>query len=94
MMISTIGKSSGLSHPAKLIVPVDVHMHNVCRQLGFTCKKQANLKAAVEITRCFKKISPEDPVKYDFSLTRFGIRKMADFTEFLNEKKGEAGKMP
>ena len=75
--------------PEKLIVPVDVHMHNICRQMGFTCHKQANLKTALEITRCFRDISPEDPVKYDFVLTRFGIRKMAEFKDFFPNKLGE-----
>ena len=80
--------------PSKLIVPVDVHMHTVCRQMGFTSKKQANMKTALEITRCFKKIAPDDPVKYDFALTRFGIRKRADFTEFFPEKNRKTGKIP
>ena len=62
--------------PSKLIVPVDVHMHRICTQLHFTQKKQANLKTAIEITRCFRHISPDDPVKYDFALTRLGIEKV------------------
>jgi hypothetical protein len=36
------------------------------------------LKTAVEITESFRKINPDDPVKYDFSLTRFGIRDELD----------------
>ena len=64
--------------PSKLIVPVDVHMHRICMQLKFTQKKQANLKTAIEITRCFRQIVPEDPVKYDFALTRLGIENIDD----------------
>jgi uncharacterized protein (TIGR02757 family) len=67
---------------AKLIVPLDVHMHRVCTRMQFTQKKQANLKTAIEITDCFKRIEPDDPVEYDFSLTRFGIRKEAEFEDF------------
>ena len=59
--------------PSRLIVPVDVHMHRICTHLAFTQKKQANLKTAVEVTQCFRKIMPQDPVKYDFALTRIGI---------------------
>jgi len=33
------------------------------------------MKTAAEITAYFRKIEPGDPVKYDFSLTRAGIRK-------------------
>lgn len=58
---------------SKLIIPLDTHMFSICRTLGLTLQKTANLKAAVEITNAFKEISPEDPVKYDFCLTRLGI---------------------
>jgi len=57
-----------------LIVPIDTHMHKIGMMLGFTSRKQANMKTAMEITQGFTKISPKDPVKYDFALTRFGIR--------------------
>jgi len=60
--------------PSDLIVPTDTHMHNISRKLGFTKRKNADLKTAIEITEGFKKICPEDPAKYDFVLTRFGIR--------------------
>ena len=60
--------------PSDLIVPTDTHMHNIARKLNFTSRKNADLKTAVEITESFKKICPEDPAKYDFVLTRFGIR--------------------
>lgn len=60
--------------PAKLIVPLDVHMHRLGHILGLTARKQADMKAALEITRSFARFCPHDPVKYDFCLTRFGIR--------------------
>jgi uncharacterized protein (TIGR02757 family) len=60
--------------PAKLIVPLDVHMHRISLQLGLTGRKQANLKAACEVTAAFRAIEPDDPVRYDFSMTRLGIR--------------------
>ncbi|MBQ9419860.1 MAG: TIGR02757 family protein [Synergistaceae bacterium] len=60
--------------PRDLIVPTDTHMHSIARILGFTSRKNADLKTAVEITEGFKKICPEDPARYDFVLTRFGIR--------------------
>ena len=59
---------------SKLIIPLDTHMNNICTSAGITGRKNADLKAAVQITEWFKKINPEDPVKYDFALTRFGIR--------------------
>lgn len=57
-----------------LIIPLDVHMHKIGRLLGFTNRKQPDIVTALEITSCFRKLMPDDPVKYDFTLTRFGIR--------------------
>ncbi|MBA3036040.1 MAG: TIGR02757 family protein [Desulfobacterium sp.] len=57
-----------------LIVPLDVHMHKIGRLLGFTNRKQADIVTALEITSGFRNLIPDDPVKYDFTLTRFGIR--------------------
>ena len=58
---------------AKLIVPVDVHMGRLSKIIGLHNKKTGNLKTAVEITGGFAEISPQDPIKYDFSLCRIGI---------------------
>jgi uncharacterized protein (TIGR02757 family) len=60
---------------SKLIVPIDTHMHRIGLALGFTRRRQADRRTAVEITSGFRKYSSHDPVKYDFSLTRLGIRK-------------------
>jgi len=59
--------------PAQLIVPLDVHMLSVCRRLAITRRATASRNAALEITEFFKTLDPSDPVKYDFSLTRYGI---------------------
>jgi len=64
---------------AALVVPLDTHLFRIARTLGFTDRKSANLAAALEITGRFREIAPEDPVKYDFALTRLGIR--ADLRE-------------
>lgn len=69
--------------PSKLIVPLDVHMHRICLQLGLTHRKQADLRAACEITDAFRAIEPDDPVRYDFVLTRLGIRDDLNPGEFL-----------
>jgi uncharacterized protein (TIGR02757 family) len=66
--------------PAKLLVPLDTHMHRIGIALGLTKRKQADLRTAIQITEAFKKLSPGDPVRYDFVLTRFGIRKDLDRT--------------
>ena len=58
---------------AKLIVPMDVHMGRLCRILGLYDRKTPSLAAALKITESFLEIQPEDPVKYDFALSRIGI---------------------
>ncbi len=59
--------------PSKLIVPLDAHMFAIATSFGLTARRQADIRAAVEITAAFASIEPQDPVKYDFSLTRPGI---------------------
>lgn len=60
--------------PSMLVVPLDTHMHKAALALDLTRRRQANLKTALEITQSLRRIRPEDPVRYDFSLTRPGIR--------------------
>jgi uncharacterized protein (TIGR02757 family) len=58
---------------AKLIVPIDVHMNRLCKILGFHNDKTTSIKTAIKITSKFAEIVPDDPVKYDFALSRIGI---------------------
>ncbi len=69
--------------PRLLIVPLDTHMHRLGRALGLSGRRQGDLRTAMEITRAFGPFSGEDPVRYDFSLTRLGIRAELDECEFL-----------
>ncbi|PCJ67010.1 MAG: TIGR02757 family protein [Candidatus Hydrogenedentota bacterium] len=74
--------------PSKLIVPLDTHMFYVGRKLRMTKRKQADMKTAREITGAFKRMVPHDPVRYDFALTRLGIRadmSMPDFVKSLQK---------
>ncbi|NLL37255.1 MAG: TIGR02757 family protein [Fretibacterium sp.] len=64
--------------PRDLIMPTDTHIHSLALGLGLTRRKVADLTTALEITRAFSCISPEDPTRYDFVLTRFGIRSGLD----------------
>ena len=62
--------------PSQLIIPLDTHMLKFSKILGFTQRKQADLKTALEVTQSFQGIDPDDPVRFDFSLTRLGILKI------------------
>ncbi|NQT93149.1 MAG: TIGR02757 family protein [Lentisphaerae bacterium] len=74
------GGWDGIS-PRLLIVPLDVHMARIGRRLGFTARKTPGIRMAVDITEGFRTFSPNDPVKYDFALTRFGIREELDLDD-------------
>jgi uncharacterized protein (TIGR02757 family) len=68
---------------ALLVIPLDVHMHRISRALGLTARKQPDMRTALEVTAAFRRIAPEDPVKYDFALTRLGIRRDAELGVFI-----------
>jgi uncharacterized protein (TIGR02757 family) len=67
--------------PDQLLIPLDRHMFTAGRILGFTCRSTPDRAACLEITDGFRQIQPEDPVKYDFCLTRFGIRRTLEMTD-------------
>jgi len=58
---------------ARLVVPMDVHMGRLCRILGLHDDKTISLSTALNVTRALARMNPEDPVKYDFGLSRIGI---------------------
>ena len=76
--------------PAKLIVPLDTHMHRIASALGLTARKTPDARTAREITCAFRRLVPEDPVRYDFCLTRLGIRRDADLNAFLARCKADS----
>ena len=60
--------------PSRLVVPMDTHMARVASgRLHFIPVPRADLKAALAVTAAFRLYSPQDPVRYDFALTRPGI---------------------
>lgn len=59
--------------PHRLLVPVDVHIHKLARNLGLTKRPDLSWKTCVEITRALQRFDPEDPIRYDFSLCHMGM---------------------
>lgn len=59
--------------PAKLVVPLDTHVHRITTFLGLSRRKTADWKAARAITDRLAKFDPADPIRYDFALCRLGI---------------------
>lgn len=60
-------------NPARLLLPLDVHTFRLCGALGLTARRSANLKTALEVSAQLKRLSPEDPIRYDFALAHLGI---------------------
>jgi uncharacterized protein (TIGR02757 family) len=75
--------------PSQLVIPVDTHIHRIGLALGLTKRKPADRRTALEITEAFRVIEPGDPVKYDFCLTRLGIRSDLDRDAFLESVVGK-----
>jgi uncharacterized protein (TIGR02757 family) len=59
--------------PAALLIPVDVHIHKLSRNLGLTRRNDVSWKTAEEITAALRRFDPGDPVKFDFSLCHLGM---------------------
>jgi uncharacterized protein (TIGR02757 family) len=59
--------------PAKLVIPLDTHIHRIATFLGLNVRKSADWKAARALTDRLQRFSPADPVRYDFALCRLGI---------------------
>ena len=59
--------------PAKLVMPVDTHIHRIAAFLGLSDRKSADWKAARAITDELARFDASDPVRYDFALCRLGI---------------------
>jgi uncharacterized protein (TIGR02757 family) len=61
--------------PSRLVIPLDTHIARIGRHLGWARRKTPDWKMALEITHTLARFDPEDPTKYDFSLSRMGILK-------------------
>jgi uncharacterized protein (TIGR02757 family) len=59
--------------PARLLVPLDTHLHRIARRLGFTRRRSADWRAAEEVTAALRRFDPADPVRFDFALAHLGI---------------------
>lgn len=59
--------------PAALVIPLDVHIHRIARNLGLTARTAATWETAAEVTDALRALSREDPVRYDMAVCHLGI---------------------
>ncbi|MGK5087259.1 TIGR02757 family protein [Bdellovibrionota bacterium FG-2] len=70
---SELVRNKGFLSAAQLVIPLDVHVGRISRNLRLTQRKTLDWKAALEVTAALRKVDPTDPVRFDFSLARIGI---------------------
>ncbi|MEI8058736.1 MAG: TIGR02757 family protein [Ferruginibacter sp.] len=58
---------------SQLIIPLDVHVTRVAKQLNILKAKNTDWKAALELTKYLRTLDCHDPVKYDFALFSIGV---------------------
>ena len=59
--------------PKDLLIPLDVHVARISRNMGLLNRKSNDFKAVIELTSKLKEFSPNDPTKYDFAMFAFGV---------------------
>ena len=59
--------------PSRLVLPLDTHLIRVVRALGWTRRASPGWPMALEATARLRRIDPDDPVRFDFALSRVGI---------------------
>ena len=65
--------------PSRLIVPLDTHVIRLGRCLRLTKYTSPGWKMAEEITASLRRLHPDDPVRYDFSLCHVGMMRACGF---------------
>lgn len=59
--------------PSMLLLPLDTHVHRICRNLGLTARRDASWRTAEEVTAVLRLFDRRDPVKYDFAICHLGV---------------------
>ncbi|HYC88142.1 MAG TPA: TIGR02757 family protein [Thermoanaerobaculia bacterium] len=59
--------------PAKLVMPLDTHVHRIATFLGLSDRRSGDWKTARALTDTLARFDAADPVRYDFALCRLGI---------------------
>jgi uncharacterized protein (TIGR02757 family) len=72
--------TGGRFSPARLLLPMDTHVHRISRYLGLTRRKSPDLAASREATAWLSRLSPGDPVAFDWALSRLGILAECSFS--------------
>ena len=58
---------------ADLMIPLDVHLIAYARTRGLTVRRGVNWVMAEEVTQHFRGLCPEDPLRWDFTISHAGM---------------------
>jgi uncharacterized protein (TIGR02757 family) len=64
--------------PHQLLIPLDVHVERVARELGLLTRNQSDFRAVLELTENLRQFDAADPVRYDFALFGMGVHRKHD----------------
>ena len=59
--------------PARLVIPLDTHVLRLARFLRLTRRTDGSWRTALQVTDALARITPDDPLRYDFALAHLGI---------------------
>jgi len=62
----------------ELLIPLDVHVARVSREMGLLTRNSNDFKAVIELTDKLKEFDGNDPVKYDFATFGYGVNRSAN----------------
>lgn len=60
---------------SELLIPIDVHVSRLSREMGLLTRSCDNFKSVMELTENLKKLDPNDPIKFDFAIFGLGVDK-------------------
>ena len=78
---------------SQLVLPLDVHSGRQSRSLGMLDRSANNWKAALELTRNCRLMSPQDPARYDFAFFGLGVNNIPIDPQFIDKNRIEVSKI-
>lgn len=58
---------------AELLIPIDIHVARISREMGLLKRNSNDFKAVLELTKNLKQFNPNDPIKFDFAMFGLGV---------------------
>ena len=56
-----------------LLIPLDVHVARISREMGLLTRKANDFKSVLELTQNLREFDATDPTKYDFAMFGYGV---------------------